>query len=256
VLRVTLPPDDEGWKRVLVMALDVTERNRAQARFAQAQAELTHVARVTTLGASSPPRSRMRSTSRCRRSSPMPSRASAGWRAKRRARSKYPTASIISPPMAPAPPSVIARVSATSRRKADPNLEAAIELAPLIEETIVAARPRSPVEPASRSACRSCLTDVRRSTGDAVQIQQVLMNLMLNAEQAMAERRWKSREICTRRGVRTGRCRRCGRGARLRPRHRDDPERAVPALLHHQIRPAWAWACRSAARSSSSMAAR
>lgn len=50
VLRVTLPPDHQGWSRVLVMALDVTERNRVQARLAQSQAELTHMARVTTLG--------------------------------------------------------------------------------------------------------------------------------------------------------------------------------------------------------------
>ena len=50
VLRVTLPPDHQGWRHVLIMALDVTERNRAQARLAQSQAELTHMARVTTLG--------------------------------------------------------------------------------------------------------------------------------------------------------------------------------------------------------------
>ncbi|MEI9851527.1 MAG: histidine kinase dimerization/phospho-acceptor domain-containing protein [Sphingomonas sp.] len=50
MLRVTLPPGEDGWKRVLVMALDVTERNRAQARLAQSRAELTHVSRLTTLG--------------------------------------------------------------------------------------------------------------------------------------------------------------------------------------------------------------
>jgi PAS domain S-box-containing protein len=50
ILRVTLPPDHQGWKHVLIMALDVTERNNAQARLAQSQAELTHMARVTTLG--------------------------------------------------------------------------------------------------------------------------------------------------------------------------------------------------------------
>jgi len=33
-----------------VMAIDVTERNRAEQRLVQAQAELTHVSRVTTLG--------------------------------------------------------------------------------------------------------------------------------------------------------------------------------------------------------------
>ena len=50
VLRVTLPSDADGWSRVLVMALDVTERNRTHDRLAQLQAELTHVSRVTMLG--------------------------------------------------------------------------------------------------------------------------------------------------------------------------------------------------------------
>ncbi len=50
VLRVTLLPEGERWSRVLVMAVDVTERNEARAKLEQASAELAHAARVSTLG--------------------------------------------------------------------------------------------------------------------------------------------------------------------------------------------------------------
>lgn len=50
VLRISLPPDSHGWDRVLVTALDVTERNKTQQRLAESHAELTHMARVMTLG--------------------------------------------------------------------------------------------------------------------------------------------------------------------------------------------------------------
>ena len=79
LVHVTLPPSDGQWKRVLVMAIDVTERNRAEQRFMQAQTELTHVSFPTRRSDRSPLRSPMKSTSRCPRSSPMPSRAGAGF---------------------------------------------------------------------------------------------------------------------------------------------------------------------------------
>ena len=50
LLRISLLPDTHGWDRVLLTALDVTERNNAQQRLADSHAELTHMARVMTLG--------------------------------------------------------------------------------------------------------------------------------------------------------------------------------------------------------------
>lgn len=50
ILRVSRPPDDKGWTHVLVTAMDVTERNRAQKALAETHAELIHMARVLTLG--------------------------------------------------------------------------------------------------------------------------------------------------------------------------------------------------------------
>ncbi|WP_425988664.1 PAS domain-containing sensor histidine kinase [Ensifer sp. R-19] len=50
LLRVRQLPDAEPWSRVLVMALDMTERNEARAKLEQTSAELAHAARISTLG--------------------------------------------------------------------------------------------------------------------------------------------------------------------------------------------------------------
>jgi len=50
VLRVTRPTADIGFRRILVMALDVTERNDVQMKLRAAHAELAHADRITTLG--------------------------------------------------------------------------------------------------------------------------------------------------------------------------------------------------------------
>ncbi len=50
VLRLTLLDDDASWSRLLMLAVNVTERNRMQRRMVQAQSELTEVNRATTLG--------------------------------------------------------------------------------------------------------------------------------------------------------------------------------------------------------------
>jgi PAS domain S-box-containing protein len=47
---VTRPAESTGWESILISLIDVTARNRAQEALQQAQAELAHVARVTTLG--------------------------------------------------------------------------------------------------------------------------------------------------------------------------------------------------------------
>lgn len=50
VLRLTLLKDDDRWSRLLMLAVDVTERNRVQRRMVQAQSELTEVNRSIALG--------------------------------------------------------------------------------------------------------------------------------------------------------------------------------------------------------------
>lgn len=50
VLRVSVLPDGQDWSRVLLMAVDVTERNEARAKIEQTSVELAHAGRVALLG--------------------------------------------------------------------------------------------------------------------------------------------------------------------------------------------------------------
>ncbi|WP_447756467.1 PAS domain-containing sensor histidine kinase [Sphingopyxis fribergensis] len=50
VLRVRLVPEGEPWSRVLIMAIDMTERNADRARLEQNMVELAHASRVSILG--------------------------------------------------------------------------------------------------------------------------------------------------------------------------------------------------------------
>ena len=50
LIRVTVPDGGGNWDRVLVTALDLTERNRMQARLNETLAELSHASRISMLG--------------------------------------------------------------------------------------------------------------------------------------------------------------------------------------------------------------
>ena len=47
---ITFPPTAKGFERLLITMIDVTQRKHAEQRAAQAQAELAHVSRVTMVG--------------------------------------------------------------------------------------------------------------------------------------------------------------------------------------------------------------
>lgn len=191
VLRVTLPQDNQGWSRVLVMALDVTERNRAQARFAQAQAELTHVARVTTLG-------QLAASIAHEVNQPLSAIITYAKSGKRWLAREAPDAPEVSDCLdhiasnGTRAANVIERIRNLARR-AEPN-QSRIDLPALIEETIALLdRDFQAKHVTVRAAIPPGLPEV---SGDRVQIQQVLMNLMLNAEQAMAQTAHERRDLC------------------------------------------------------------
>lgn len=180
VLRVTLPPGGDGWSRVVVMALDVTERNRVHARLAQSQAELTHVARVTTLG-------QLAASIAHEVNQPLSAIITYANSGKRWLTREAPDAPEVSDCLdhiaanGTRAAGVIARIRDLAR-KADPRSEA-VPLGPLIEETItLLLRDLQTHNITIHVAVPKDLPPVR---GDRVQIQQVLMNLLLNAEQAM-----------------------------------------------------------------------
>lgn len=182
VLRVTLPPGEEGWSSVLVMALDVTERNRAQARLAQAQAELAHVSRVTMLG-------QMAASIAHEVNQPLSAIITYAKSGKRWLAREAPQAGEVSDCLdhiasnGVRAAAVIARIRGLAR-KADAK-QGRIDLAPLIRETVLLlGRDLQTHDVAILTAIAPDLPAIR---GDRVQIQQVLVNLMLNGEQAMSD---------------------------------------------------------------------
>jgi PAS domain S-box-containing protein len=191
VLRVTLPPDHDGWKRVLITALDVTQRNRAQLRLAESQAELTHMSRVTTLG-------QLAASIAHEVNQPLSAiityaRSGKRWLAREAAEAREVEDCldhIASNGTRAA--DVISRIRDLAR-KADPE-RAAMQLGPLIDDTVaLLQRDLAANEVALHIRLPEGLPDV---SGDRVQLQQVLMNLLLNAQQAMSENAPDRREIC------------------------------------------------------------
>ncbi|MES2495096.1 MAG: ATP-binding protein [Pseudomonadota bacterium] len=191
VLRVTLPPDHQDWAHVLIMALDVTERNRAQARLAQSQAELTHMARVTTLG-------QLAASIAHEVNQPLSAIITYAKSGRRWLAREAPDAAevgdcldhIASNGIRAA--DVIARVRDLAR-----NVDAKpgkIACAPLADE-IVALLERE-LNGSGVQVHLSLPTDLPDVVGDRVQIQQVMMNLLLNAIQAMEQTAPGRRDLC------------------------------------------------------------
>lgn len=178
------------------MALDVTERNRAQARLAQAQTELTHVSRVTTLG-------QLAASIAHEVNQPLSAvityaKSGQRWLAREAADAAEVSDCLdqISANGARAA-DVIARIRDMAR-KADAQ-RAVIALAPLIDETI--ALLRRDLQTRGVAIRVTVPDDLPPIVADRVQIQQVLLNLMLNAEQAMADIPLARRELSIDAGV-------------------------------------------------------
>jgi PAS domain S-box-containing protein len=191
VLRVTLPPDHQGWRHVLVTALDVTQRNRAQARLAESQAELTHMARVTTLG-------QLAASIAHEVNQPLSAIITYAKSGRRWLAREAPDAAEVADCLdhiasnGTRAADVIARIRNLAR-KADPQ-PVPVEVEPLVADTVaILARDLY----ASDVTMRVTLADdLPAVSGDRVQLQQVLMNLLLNAQQAMAETPASHRELC------------------------------------------------------------
>ncbi|HUD30697.1 MAG TPA: ATP-binding protein [Novosphingobium sp.] len=183
LLQVSLPPDHAGWSRVLIMAVDVTERNRAQARLAQSQAALTHMSRVTTLG-------QLAASIAHEVNQPL-SAIITYARSGRRWLEREATTPAIGEvgdcldhiaANGTRAADVIAGIRELAR-KADPRHES-VMLDALVEDT--EALLRRDLSTHGVTLRIAVAPGLPRLTGDRVQLQQVLMNLVLNAQQAMA----------------------------------------------------------------------
>jgi PAS domain S-box-containing protein len=191
VLRVTLPPDHRGWRHVLIMALDVTERNRAQARLAQSQAELTHMARVTTLG-------QLAASIAHEVNQPLSAIITYAKSGRRWLAREAPGASEVGDCLdhiasnGTRAADVIARIRDMAL-KVDPQ-HGRIDLGALVEEIVALLQPELSAHGVDVQV--TFVAGVPMITGDKVQIQQVFMNLILNAQQAMAGTDAARRFLC------------------------------------------------------------
>lgn len=191
VIRVTVPADETEWARILVMAIDVTARNRAQAKLAQTQAELAHAARVSTLG--------MLTASIAHEVnqplSAIITYAKSGRRwlgqGERGAREALDCLDHIVANGSRAA-GVIARVRSQAKG-ASPQTES-LDLVTLVNEAI---------EVISREAQDNAITvratfpeQVPSIMGDKIQIQQVVINLMVNAIHSMTQLEEHALELC------------------------------------------------------------
>lgn len=181
LLQVSLPPDHDGWRRVLIMAVDVTERNRAQARLVQSQADLTHMSRITTLG-------QLAASIAHEVNQPLSAVITYARSGKRWLQREAPLAAEVDDCLdhitsnSTRAAEVIARIRDLAR-KGEPQ-HARVPLAPLIGETV--ALLRRDLDGEGVALDLSLADDLPDLLADRVQIQQVLMNLMLNGQQAMA----------------------------------------------------------------------
>ena len=173
------------------MAMDVTERRRAEARFKQAQAELTHVSRVTTLG-------QLAASIAHEVNQPLSAIMAYAMSGKRWLNRDVPeTAEAITcleqiAANGGRASEVIARVRALARNS-QPQ-QRLISLGRLVEET--AALLSLDLNANGVGLQLDIAPELPPVKGDPIQIQQVVMNLMLNAEQAMMELPDDARTLC------------------------------------------------------------
>lgn len=182
ILRATLVPDGEPWSRALIMAFDETERKEARKKLEQSAAELAHASRISVLG-------QLTASIAHEVNQPLTAILNYGKSGRRWLAREDPDvaeateclAQIVSNATRAA--EVIARVRALAR-KSRPQTEC-ISLASLIEESIsLVSREALAAHVVMLPACEQ---DLPLVAGDRVQVQQVLVNLLMNAIQAMTD---------------------------------------------------------------------
>jgi C4-dicarboxylate-specific signal transduction histidine kinase len=182
VVRVTRLASDESWQRIRVMAIDVTARREAQTRLDAALAELANVSRLTTLGQLAA--SIVHEVNQPLAAAITYGRSGLRWLA-REAPQAPETADCLEQGVANAgrAAEVIARVRDLARRSAPQS--APVELGPLVDETLRLLRRE--MQQRGVKVRRNVAPDTPAIVGDRVQLQQVLLSLILNAAQAMAQ---------------------------------------------------------------------
>ena len=181
LVAIVLPPESSGYHSVLVTVVDLSERKRAEEAMNQAQAALAHVTRVTTLGeltasiaheVNQPLAAIVNNASACLS---LLSREPADVEELRAA-----LADINSD--AERASAVIERVRAMAKRSAPDRIP--VRVTDLVHEVVALTRAESATR---RVAIRTDVpAELPAVLGDRVQLQQVLLNLVINAMDAMS----------------------------------------------------------------------
>jgi PAS domain S-box-containing protein len=190
VLRVSVLPDGRDWSRVLLMAVDVTERNAARAKIERSSADLAHAGRVSILG-------QLAGSITHEVNQPLAAIINYGKSGKRWLARPEPDLGEVAECLdkivanGNRAADVVGRVRALAKKTAP--LAIPVDIAALVQESVALL---------AREA-GSAATSIRvEQTGapaqivcDRVQVQQVIVNLLMNALQAMRGVAGRAREI-------------------------------------------------------------
>ncbi|MBS9478059.1 PAS domain S-box protein [Ancylobacter radicis] len=188
--RATLLQGKSEWSRVLITAIDVTDRNNARLKLEQASADLAHAARISTLG-------QLSASIAHEVSQPLAAIKTYAESARRWLAAPIPDMSEVELCL-DGVITATARASETLAhvrslaRKGTPQLEA-FDLAGLIAESVrMVQREANAHETRIRELIEPGLP---AAFANRVQIQQVIVNLVLNAIQAMDKVEGRPREV-------------------------------------------------------------
>lgn len=192
---ITFPAGPDGDRNVLAFVVDITERQQAQDALLAAQAELAHAARVATLG-------ELSASIAHEVNQPLAAIVTSGEAGLRWLRRDVPDLKEVA--------ATIVHVVAEGRRASEvvarvrtflkkaPAQQDSLDIAEIIQEAaLLVARELANDDVALTVETEHGLRPIR---GDRIQLQQVLVNLLVNAGQAMSDQRG-SRTITLRAGA-------------------------------------------------------
>jgi PAS domain S-box-containing protein len=186
---ITFPAKDDGDRSVLVFVVDITERRQAQDALLAAQAELAHAARVATLG-------ELTASIAHEVNQPLAAVVTSGEAGLRWLRRDVPNLEEVA--------AAIQRVVAEGRRASEivtriraflkkrPAEQDMLQVTEIIEEAALLVDRE--LSKANITLTIETEPDLPRIRGDRIQLQQVLVNLIVNAGQAMSEEQAMSDE--------------------------------------------------------------
>ncbi|WP_347951961.1 ATP-binding protein [Bradyrhizobium sp. SSUT77] len=179
---ITFPSGPDGDRNVLAFVVDITERKQAQDALLAAQAELAHAARVATLG-------ELTASIAHEVNQPLAAIVTSGEAGLRWLRREVPNLDEVA--------AAIVQVVAAGRRASEtvarirtflkkaPAQQDSIDIAEIIEEAaLLVARELAKDDVVLTFETEHGLRPIR---GDRIQLQQVLVNLLVNAGQAMSD---------------------------------------------------------------------